>query len=183
MLTEVQIKKLAKRFRLLDQDRNGYIELADYQAIAQRTAEIFGLDGADPRAANLRFAYTVLHKAMHTGADENRDGRVDEREFIYEAGARMAADPDSFDRAMAGVLRALFAVCDADNDATIGPGELRKLLQTYALSEHDIEVAFSHLDRDSSGGITQAELAQATREFYCSADPDAPGNWFFGDFV
>ncbi|TDD81987.1 hypothetical protein [Actinomadura rubrisoli] len=62
-------------------------------------------------------------------------------------------------------------------DRVISGPQVQRLLEVRGV---DAGIAFARLDRDRSGFVSRAKLPQAVREFYCSDDPEAPGDWLNG---
>lgn len=178
--TELQLRKLRKRFRLLDVSGNGYLELADYEAIASRFEQCFELPRGSEKATLIHATYTRLFQSMHRHGDHDGDGRVDEHEFVQTSVGSLLERPDGFDRAILPVLRAVMHVCDKDADASLDVDELTRFLTAEGAGPEDREQALAHLLEASSERLSFAVFCDATREFYCSANPDAPGNWLFG---
>ncbi|MEU4213338.1 hypothetical protein AB0F13_25725 [Streptomyces sp. NPDC026206] len=179
---DVQLRKLRKRFRLLDVNGNGVLELTDYQAIAHRFQHQFGLPAGSPGAVVIHETYTRLFTAMHRHGDANGDGHVDEGEFIETSVGSLLKRPDGFDHAIVPVLRVIMQVCDKDGDATLDRDEFRRFLAAEGALAEDTAQALAHLYPGDIQGLDLARLTDATRQFYCSPDPDAPGNWLFGAF-
>jgi len=181
-LNDVQLRKLHKRFGLLDFDGNGYIELADYRNLGRRFQPAFGLSPDSPAAKAAVDTYTELFRRLHRAGDTDGDGRIDEEEFVASMARGLIERPDGFDRGMVPVLEVIMDVCDRDGDAEISRDEFARLLRVYATPEPDIGLALKNLAWDLPGGMSRTAFIRATREFYCSPDPAAPGNWFFGSF-
>ena len=51
-------------------------------------------------------------------------------------------------------------------------------LAAWDIGQH--EAVFQELDREDTGSLTEEDLVEATKEFYLSNDPNAPGNVLYG---
>jgi Ca2+-binding EF-hand superfamily protein len=179
---DVQLRKLRKRFRLLDTNGNGRLDLSDYLAVAHRFQHLFALAPGSDRAVLIEDTYTRLFHAMHRHGDHNADGHVDEQEFVDTSVASLLTRPDGFDRAVRPVVDAVARVCDKDGDAALSRDEFRRLLLAEGAREEDCDLALAHLYPNGTPHLDLAGFTRATREFYCSPDPASPGNWLLGAF-
>ncbi len=177
--TELQVRKLRKRFRLLDVNGNGHLELADYQAIGRRFIEQFDLPAGSAKAVAIADTYTRLFASMHRYGDHDHDGRVDEDEFVRTSVSSLLQRPDGFERAILPVLHVVMVVCDKSEDGSLDKDEFGRFVAAEGASPEDRDHALEHLygARDELGFEA---FCAATREFYCSPDPRACGNWLFG---
>jgi Ca2+-binding EF-hand superfamily protein len=178
---DVQLRKLHKRFQLLDINGNGYLELADYQAIAYRFQAQFALPTGSPKAVLIEQTYTRLFTALHRWGDHDHDGRIDQQEFVRTTTASLLGRPDGFERAILPVVQTVMHVCDKDDNAALDAEEFRRFLTAEGATPADCALAFTYLCPPKAAGLTLDRFAEATRQFYCSPDPDAPGNRLFGD--
>jgi Ca2+-binding EF-hand superfamily protein len=74
-------------------------------------------------------------------------------------------------------------IFDRDHDGRINLDDWQLFFRTTGVAEEHFATAFDKLDRDGNGYLTIDEIAAAGREFYGSDDPDAPGNWLYGDYT
>ena len=177
---DIVSSKLALRFKLLDRDRNGYIEAADYEDLARRIAAAFGRSVDTAPGSTLRRAYLTLWRALQSKMDTDGDGRVSEEEFQASIRDSVVDRADGFQRVIEPIAQAVLDVCDIDGDGVLDQREVTTMLSAFGVSQADAAQAFARLDRDHDGRLTGRELTTAVQEFYCSADEDAPGNWFYG---
>jgi Ca2+-binding EF-hand superfamily protein len=177
---DIVSSKLTLRFKLLDRDGNGYLEESDYEELAQRIASAFGRDVDTAPGSKLRDAYLRLWRALRSKMDTDGDGRISEEEFRSSIRDSVVGRADGFDRIIGPIAEAVLDVCDIDGDGVLDEGEVATMLSAFGVSAADARQAFARLDRDHDGRLTRQELTTAVQEFYCSADADAPGNWFYG---
>jgi hypothetical protein len=179
--TELQIRKFRKRFRVLDSDGNGVLDVSDYETVAQRIRLRFHLREASPEADRITAVYRELFARMHKYGDLNNDHVIDENEFVTTTTWSLLGRTDGFDRAILPTLHSIGEVCGLRSDTVLTDRLFEDLLAAEGVTPPDILVAHAHL-LDSSASFTFADLVQANRDFYCSADPAGAGNWLLGDF-
>ncbi len=112
-------------------------------------------------------------------ADADNDGRIDEAEYKTTFTALVLERPDAFDEVYLPFIDALIDIADSDGDARLDQAEHARLFGAFlSVSEKDSAESFRMLDGD--GILTRQEIQKAVREYYCSEDPEAPGNWLLG---
>ncbi|BAY49440.1 calcium-binding EF-hand-containing protein [Scytonema sp. HK-05] len=79
------------------------------------------------------------------------------------------------------LAQALFSICDRDNDGSLEQSEFAKFHEAFGCTPANSQLAFKHLDADGDGTLTVEELLNAWHEYYTSNDPQARGNWLYGD--
>ena len=183
MLGDLQEKKAAHYFDLIDEDDNGVIEASDFEARVDRLAAAQAVTEAETREA-IRARVMVWWRHLCAVADANEDGTVtwDEWRQYWEALDEAATADDqtraetlnSLDRAARGTLRAI----DTTGSGAVTEAEYADWLAAWGVAERD--VAFDRLDRDGTGTLSDEDFETAVREFYLSNAPDAPGNALYG---
>lgn len=111
---------------------------------------------------------------------ENNDGRLSRDEFERSMVTNFV-DGDRFDTLFEPAARAVVRALDLDGDGQVDRQEFKVFQDAFGRSETHCATAFGKLDRDGDGQLTVGELPAATREYYTSADPDAVGNFLFGE--
>jgi len=180
MAPDVVSAKLARRFKLLDRDGNGYLEESDYEELVRRLTAAFGRDIDTAPGSTLRAAYLGLWSAMRSTMDTDGDGRISEEEFLATVRDSVVDQNDGFEGVIQPVAEAVLAVCDVDGDGMLDQREVTTMLGAYGVPAAEAGETFARLDHDHDGRLTIQEITTAAREFYCSTNDDAPGNWFYG---
>lgn len=180
-LGDLQRRKAAHYFDLIDEDENGLIEPADFQMRADRLAESFGVTEEDERAV-LRQNIMTWWEHLSTLADANGDDRITREEWqMYWKRFKIAVSMGSGSQAiekLEKVARSTFRAIDRSKSGKIAEHEFSNWLAAWDV--HDPAYVFQRLDRDDDGVLTEKDLTEATKEFYLSNDPDAPGNVLYG---
>ena len=182
MLGDLQRRKAAHYFELIDADGNGLIEPDDFQRRADRLAEALNVTGEAERE-RLRRRVMLWWEHLSSLADANDDGRItrDEWEMYWERfkiAVSMGSNRRSIEK-LERVARHTFRAIDRSNSGRITENEFSNWLQAWDISQH--ERVFRRLDRGDTGYLTEEDLVEATKEFYLSNDPEAPGNVLYGE--
>ncbi len=182
MLGDLQRRKAAYYFDLIDEDDNGVIEAADFRLRADRLAE--SLDVTDEAEQDqLRRRVMEWWEHLSTLADANDDGQITREEWRmywarFKVAVSMGSDRQSIQN-LEHAARQTFRAIDRSGSGRITEAEFLNWLAAWDV-EADPTV-FRRLDRDDDGFLTESDLAEATTEFYLSNDPSAPGNVLYGE--
>lgn len=181
-LGDLQQQKAAHYFDLIDADNNGAIEPADFQWRADRLAESLRVTSEEERD-RLRRRVMLWWEHLSSLADENDDGRITREEWhMYWERFKIAVSMGDRQRSiqkLERVARHTFRAIDRTGSGKITEEEFSNWLAAWDLDRH--EAIFRRLDRDDKGHLTEDDLVKATKEFYLSNDPDAPGNVLYGE--
>lgn len=176
MVSPIAAEKHGQTFDFLDVDGDGYLQRADFEAIAARLAAgANATDTAVVRSAYLQFWHSL---SMHLGVD--LDGRITRDEYIEGLDGVAKSSPHAFDLAIAQMPRAILVLYDSDRDGMLSRKEFLAMQQALGVPDDRAKIAWLAIDRDADGMIRGEELLSACREFVLSEDLHAPGNWLFG---
>lgn len=181
-LGDLQQQKAAHYFDLIDTDDNGLIEPADFQRRADRLAEALRITSEEERN-RLRRRVMLWWEHLSSLADENDDGRITREEWRmywerFKIAVSMGDNQRSIEK-LERVARHTFRAVDRTGSGQITEEEFANWLDAWDVERP--EVVFRRLDRDDKGYLTENDLVEATKEFYLSNDPDAPGNVLYGE--
>ncbi|GGZ93443.1 EF-hand domain-containing protein [Streptomyces subrutilus] len=180
--TGVLDRKLDRAFAMLDVDGDGNLREEDLLVLGNRLAAAFDLSGDATKIARLRGAFTQLWIHDLSTMDSDQDGVLDRAEFV--AGMRKAAanDREGILQRLSVMVDAWMDIADTDGNGLIDEDEFQTMyIKSLGTSPQDLKVAFARLDVDGDGNLGRDEIRRATEEFYTSEDPQAPGNWLFGN--
>ncbi|MEU6742094.1 EF-hand domain-containing protein [Streptosporangium sandarakinum] len=164
-----------------DQNGDGILEPADALALAARIIAYLGEPFNSPKAQALLDGFENFWKHVSARMDTNQDGKVTPLEWRTGMIGAFAGDSKAFDEGFRPLAEALWSICDRDDDGTVGPNEFAAFQRAFGTSPANSMIAFDRLDKDKSGTLSVDELLAAWQEYYTSPDPEAPGNWLFGD--
>jgi Ca2+-binding EF-hand superfamily protein len=181
-LGDLQRRKAAHYFSLIDTDGNGLIESGDFQRRADRLAKSLHVTSEQERN-RLRRRVMLWWEHLSTLADKNDDGRITREEWRlywerFKVAVSMGGNRRSIKK-LERVARHTFRAIDRSDSGRVTEQEFSNWLQAWDIGRH--EYVFRRLDRDDTGYLTEEDLVEATKEFYLSNDPDAPGNVLYGE--
>jgi len=180
MLSQLLSNKLEKFFYILDFDRNGVIEKADFVAIAENLCILWGVKENDPKHDEIVRKFTEGWVAFDLFVNGEEKGKANWEHWIHFAEERIVGDESSFGLYVENYVGGLFDNFDADKDGYIDLDEYIDLFVAYRIEVRFAAKSFMKIDRNKDGLISRGELITAVKEFFRSDDPDAPGNWLFG---
>ncbi|EYF08177.1 EF-hand domain-containing protein [Chondromyces apiculatus] len=180
-MTEFLERRLARRFRTYDDDRNGFLERGDFEASAARMAEEFGHGPESPARQKLVALGLGLWEHLVKVADKDADGRIGLAEYKAAFAAGLLETPESFEQGYVPFLDAIMEIVDQDHDGKLTvTDEIRWTKAMMHLPEHDARETFRRIDKDGDGFITVSDLLEAIRGYYFDESPDSPGHWLLG---
>ncbi|WP_416518352.1 EF-hand domain-containing protein [Streptomyces achromogenes] len=170
--------KLERTFDQMDANHDGYLDWTDYQKLADRYIQGYGLSKDDRRARALQTFCQIywLELLRHAGVDGDR---LTKDQFV--TANRLAVIDTSRLNVTEGGGHAIFDIIDADGDNEIGKDEFARLMRdVWKDDSPETMDLFFRLDTDGDGAISRHEFIRVVREHFLSNDPEAPGSIFFG---
>ncbi|MGC3004362.1 EF-hand domain-containing protein [Streptomyces sp. G35A] len=170
--------KLERTFDEMDANKDGYLDWTDYQKLADRYIQGYGLSRDDRRARALQTFCQIywLELLRHAGVDGDR---LTKEQFVLAN--RLAVIDTSRLNVTEGGGHAIFDIVDADGDNEISKDEFARLMRdVWKDNSPEVMDLFLKLDTDGDGAISRHEFIRAVREHFLSNDPNAPGSIFFG---
>jgi Ca2+-binding EF-hand superfamily protein len=181
VIPDLLTAKISHGFDHLDADGDGQLTEHDHVLMGQRVAASLGHAPGSPAEQQIIEAYLLIWRDLHLPHVPGGGTVISKEQFLVPT-STLAADPAAA-RAMVGALaEAFLAIADTDRDGQVSPTEFLAFQRGHfpGLTEADANEAFAHLDTDGDGLLSAEEFARAIIEFWSSADPDAPGNWWMG---
>jgi Ca2+-binding EF-hand superfamily protein len=179
LATDMQIRKIDREFDLFDVDRNDVIEHADYIALAHRLLGAFGASPRSRRGRAVVAAYDALWRRHLRDFDHDGDRRVTREEFRRAIELRVLRE-NGFNDVYIPLLRAVVVLVDCTERGVLNRAEFAHLMAVFGVPRTDSMATFTELDADDDERLTVAELVRVFRDFYLSADPNAPANRLLG---
>lgn len=178
MLTDLQRKKLPNLFHLHDVDNDGHIQQADYDQVARDMAQSRGLAADSSEAEELRSRFATAWDSMSPLAE---DGALSLDGWLAYWEQVLSTD-GMYDEVISPIGEFVFAMLDRDGDGRVEAAEYVQFYHVMGLDEAAATEVFSQLDRDGNGSLSRDEISDMLQQYFCSEDPDAPGNRFFGPY-
>lgn len=170
--------KLERQFEMLDADKDGRVNAAEFAKIADRVITAYKLDRDDRRARALRAMNQMywMELVRHSGAESDA---LTKDEFVM--GNRLATIDTSRLNVTEGLAHATFDIMDTNGDNEISRDEfLRFQRDVWQVEAPEAMEVFAQVDMDGDGAISRMEFVRTVREYFFSMDPNAPGSMLFG---
>ena len=178
-LTEFQRKKLKKLFDAYDFDSSQSIASSDFHAFIDDLAGKLGYQGGSEDYERVKAVFLDFWKGLH-----QKVGLTQDEEITFDAWLSYFDEllqHENFPSAgIEGSVELVFNILDKNADGKISLEEYTHLLNTWGISEAEINGIYSKLDLNGDGSLTREELSQLYHQFYYSNDPNEPGNSIHG---
>lgn len=173
--------KIRAGFDHLDRDGDGTLTEHDHVLMGQDVARTLGYAAGSAEEQAVVDAYLHIWNGLHTAHAADAAAGISKDEFTASV-STLSTDAGKADEVLGGLADAVMKAADADGNGQLSVAEYTAFVQGHApgLADAEVREAFGHLDRDGDGHLTRTELRQTVIEYFTSADPDAPGNWYFG---
>ena len=180
MLTQLQTEKLTHIFNIIDFDRNGTIEKDDFEAIGENLALIRGFSYESVDFDEVMALAVSIWKNLEKHIDGSEGTLSDWLTFMDNLFAK--GDGLEYMNYVTKFVDTLFSLFDVNNDGVISQSEYIDLFIGLRIEVRFAPKAFKQIDIDDDSIISKDELIKSVNEFMMSDDPEAPGNWLFGDW-
>lgn len=138
-----------------------------------------GASKNSPAGNGLRSTFMSFWAALSDSADSDRDGGIDLDEWLAYWQVELEDDA-RYEAEVEAITDYLFTVFDTDEDAQIGPDELRDFYGVFGLASNLARGVFVELNANSDGIISREELLEICRQFYRGDDLGSARNMLFG---
>ncbi|WP_412062042.1 EF-hand domain-containing protein [Rubrivirga sp. IMCC45206] len=181
MLTDLQQKKLPNLFNLHDADDDGVLRKSDYNRVAQEIAQARGLEVGSTEEKELRSRFSTAWDSMSTMADTDQ-GRGVTLDGWYSYWETVLSTEGMYDDVVSPIGEFVFYLLGQDGSGVVSFDEYMTFCSIMGLDQEVAEDVFSRLDLDADGSLSRGEISVLLEQYFCSDDPAAPGNWFFGPY-
>ncbi|MCE6998281.1 EF-hand domain-containing protein [Saccharothrix sp. S26] len=172
MASDLQQKKVSVVFTAMDANGDGYLERADFEALADRWVSLRGGAGAE----RLRELVIDWWEALHAASDQDPDGKVTLDEMLAAVG-NLGTMLDL----VVATAESMFEAVDEDGDGEISAAEYGRMIHAWTGDDAPTDAVFARLDLNGDGHISKGEFARHWVEFWAGDDADAPGTHVFGE--
>lgn len=181
MISNVKRAKFTHYFNVSKRSDEDVVTKEDYLTMAERVIKVVGIPEDSEQAQALRASYARAWDAL-ADAHNDDDDAVTLEEWIAHFD-RIGEDPVKWKAVMVGRGEAIVRLFDSDHDGRISKEEFHTFFNAGGFPENEYTLAFEKLDRIGDGHLTLDEIFTAGNEFFLSDDPDARGNWLYGDYT
>ena len=181
MLSEFVTKKLTRLFHLLDSNKNGEIEQADYDRVVRNLTAAYEIKPGSPEFSKLRQQANTLWRDVARAGGES--GRISLDSWLSAHDTLHAPEnAEEYKDHLAERAVLIFALQDHDGDGRVTEDELRNYVRVrFGLNEAPwVAEAFGRTDVDGNGFITVEEVIKMEIEYHFSEDEGDAGNHLFG---
>lgn len=184
MLSEFQQRKLSHFFGLLDLNKNGFLQLADFTEISERIREKLDYeDGSKPHKflvdKSVKFFHTLLSDIPHS---ENQVIERAEWLDFFDKHIVSNQDEEAVDEYIEMIIGFLFDLFDDNHDGYISVEEYADIFLIYGIDIKYSAKSFINLDLNRDDRLSRYELLHAVETFLKSDDESMKGNWVFGNW-
>lgn len=176
MASEFQREKLRAMFDAFDADGNGYLEEADFAALAIRWGRLPRVRTETGLAVRVESVMRGWWQQLSAAVDTDEDGRIDMDDLLAMVDL-LPSIPD----AVTATADTVFDAVDENGDGRISRGEHKRLIDTWHGQVIETGDVFDRLDLDGDGYLSRPEFAALWTQFWTSDDPREPGNLMCGE--
>jgi Ca2+-binding EF-hand superfamily protein len=172
-------RKRVLGFYFFDLSKDGLVRAEDLQKFGETIATKMNLESGSDNYKKIMDGYNRYWQAFAPASDSNGDGSVTCAEFV-ESLSKVLSLPNG-KQIFEQLNHNVFDAMDLNGSGAIGKDEYSIFVSAGGISTEAAHQAFNKLDVDGSGVITRAEYSECIWEYWTSEDPNARGNWFFGN--
>lgn len=180
MVSDFRKKKLMYLFKIFfDADGSGVVSKKDFELSIQRIGKAKGWSEEDDMFKIAQKAMLEIWEGMQLKADLNRDGEISADEWIamWEDFSNNPSSPVDW---QGYFCKAIFHIQDSSGDGAIDKNEFVSVHSSFGLAEEESGKAFDKLANGKSS-LSFEDFQKLWAEFFSSEDPNAPGNFIFGN--
>ncbi len=183
MISAFQETKLRMFYNILDYDKNGFIEIDDFEGIGENICLILGIDEDVPAWHMVMEGCRKVWTDVYEYVDTNRDEKASFYEWLRYADEKIVnCDDEAYNSYVNSVVEHIFQMFDQDEDNYISLKEYLDIFMSFRLEVRYSAKAFTKIDKNSDDMISREELRAAVYDFFRSDDVAAKGNWLFGSW-
>jgi Ca2+-binding EF-hand superfamily protein len=166
MVSSEYERRIAARFATFDQDGNGYIDRADFNAAAKALLAEFAVTARSDKGQALYIGAEAFWQGMAGIADRDGDQRITREEFVTGAVKRLRDNPDRFAEIARPFLHAALDVADTDGDGRATVEATARVLGCLGVGDDAAARAAAAVDTDADGKIGEAEIVSAFARYF-----------------
>lgn len=181
MLTEVRQRKLSYLFDILDSNKNELLQPDDFSLVANKICDSLNLEPGSKIRLKLKLKSLRLYVQLLTDMEKD-DISISREEWLALFSSRRMIAPKVAKKYIYRTAAYIFQLFDQNEDQVISKKEYLDMFRVYDIDLKYSELGFEKLDANGDGQITLKEMVKGFKDYLMSSNPDAPGNWIFGDW-
>jgi len=186
VLTRFQKKKFTRQFHRFCANGNKVLAWDDFELLLERLRESRGWNEDSPQLAQAGKSFRAVWEAFRNHSDRNWDGAITLKEWLafhktalYDAQLLSTQNP-AYRDLVNGMTRYVQSSLDNDGDGEITADEYDAFCRAHGIEAEEARTCFQTMDRNGDQRLTKTEVYDLILEYYCTDDPNAAGNLFFG---
>jgi Ca2+-binding EF-hand superfamily protein len=174
-------QKVEHRFSMWDTKGDGVLTEDEFVGAAQTVLDAYEESQDSPKGKAVMEGIRAFWRRHLEGMDLDNDGAITRQEY-RTAIARNIRGSSGVESVVVPFWQAILDLADEDGSGALDFTEFARVMAAFGVSKNDADFTFGNIDADGNGHITPNEWLEALRQFWTSADPDAPGNTLFGRY-
>ena len=176
-----QQTKLEYFFSILDYNGNQLLQPDDFTRVADKISDTLGYEKLSKNRLELQLKSSRLF--IQVLADIGKDDvTITLSEWLDFFTYIETRRPEFVKRYISRIANYVFNLFDQNQDMRINREEYLAMFKIYDLDIEFVNIGFDKLDENKDDYISKSELIDGCYDFFLSSDPDAPGNWMFGNW-
>ncbi|XP_020293883.1 calexcitin-2 [Pseudomyrmex gracilis] len=177
-LSEFRKKKLLFIFNaFFDVNQSGTIDIKDFDLAVQRICNSRHLKPDDAKSQHIKETLNKVWEGLQQRGDADQDGQISRDEW-YSMWEEYAKDPEHALEWQQTYMNFMFDLEDSSGDGSIDEAEFSKVCGSHGVEEAEAREAFKKLQVGKE--VTREKFANLWKQYFCSDDPNVPGNFIFG---
>jgi Ca2+-binding EF-hand superfamily protein len=183
MLTQLQSQKLRHFFNILDYNKNGVLQQEDFDRLGINLCDNLEIEKGTEEYEKViqksrRLFFQLLKDLNKTsGADISSSEWIRLFDRIIDQ-----QDMEKLKYYIKLTTIYIFDLFDQDKNGILSLDEFVDMFTIYHIDVSFSAKSFLKLDTNHDDCISKVELFNAVTDFFISDDPDASGNWIFGNW-
>jgi Ca2+-binding EF-hand superfamily protein len=183
MLTQLQSQKLRHFFNILDYNKNHVLQRQDFDRVGINICQTLGIsegtEDFDKIIQRSRRLFVQLIKDL----DKDDQANISLEEWLKLFDQIIGQkDMEKLKYYIKLTTIYIFELFDLDKNGIISLDEYVDMFTIYHIDVKYSAKSFLNLDTNHDDCISKVELFNAVTDFFISDDPDAAGNWIFGNW-
>lgn len=180
-MTEFHQSKLEYFFDILDENANNVLQPNDFIAVANKLSDKLNYGEKSRVRHKLTLQASKLFVQILTDL-EKEDENLSRKEWLSFFQFYGFENPTYIKAYIERIVNYIFSLFDRNFDKYINREEFTEMFRTYDLDREFETIAFDRLDQNKDDFISKEELVAGFCDFFLSSNPEAPGNWIFGNW-
>ncbi|WP_221409448.1 EF-hand domain-containing protein [Marinoscillum furvescens] len=174
-------QKLVHLFNILDTNKNALLQPDDFTAVAEKISDKLQYGAESKERLDLKSHALRLYVQLLTDM-EKEEVSISLDEWLQLFGSWEIIHPASAKKYIYRIASYVFSLFDQNRDRVISKLEYLAMFEIYNIDMSYSEKGFAGLDANGDGLVSMEEMTQGFKDFLLSPDPDAPGNYIFGNW-